>query len=118
MTFIPSPWKMASTARLNFVSRSWIRNRGRWARSSSDLSLERHPSLLRSGRRAAPTATIRSAPPILDTSARLIPAPEREQRLSRLRRDLEDGSWNRRWGRLLELDELDIGCRVIVSRRT
>src|SRR6266508_652887 len=30
MTFIPSPWKMASTARLNFVSRSWIRNRGRW----------------------------------------------------------------------------------------
>lgn len=30
ITFIRSPWKTASKARLNFASRSWIRNRGRW----------------------------------------------------------------------------------------
>jgi hypothetical protein len=32
MTLIPSLQKTASKARLNFASRSWIRNRGRWSR--------------------------------------------------------------------------------------
>src|SRR6266545_5928184 len=38
MTAISSLWKMPSKARLNFVSRSWIRNRGRWPRSSRSIS--------------------------------------------------------------------------------
>jgi hypothetical protein len=38
MTLIPSLWKMASKARLNFVSRSWIRNRERWPLSSMFIS--------------------------------------------------------------------------------
>jgi hypothetical protein len=38
VTFIPSSWKMASKARLDFASRSWIRNRGRWLRSSRSIS--------------------------------------------------------------------------------
>jgi SAM-dependent methyltransferase len=36
--------------------------------------------------------------------------------LSRLRRDLEDGTWTTRNGALQELRELDIGYRVVVAR--
>src|SRR5262249_12996217 len=32
-----SPQKLLSNARLNFVSRSWIRKRGRWLRSSRSI---------------------------------------------------------------------------------
>jgi hypothetical protein len=35
---MPSLWKMPSKARLNFVSRSWIRKRGRWLPSSTSIS--------------------------------------------------------------------------------
>ena len=35
---IPSLPKMLSKARLNFLSRSWIKNRGRWLRSSRSIS--------------------------------------------------------------------------------
>jgi hypothetical protein len=38
MTRIPSLWKTASKARLNFASRSWISNLGRWPRSSRSIS--------------------------------------------------------------------------------
>jgi hypothetical protein len=38
ITLIPSPWKTASKARLNFASRSWTRRRGRRPRSSRSIS--------------------------------------------------------------------------------
>jgi hypothetical protein len=34
---MPSLWKIPSKARLNFVSRSWIRKRGSWLRSSRSM---------------------------------------------------------------------------------
>jgi SAM-dependent methyltransferase len=37
--------------------------------------------------------------------------------VARLRRDLEDGSWVRRHGDLLTRTELDLGYRLVVSRR-
>lgn len=37
--------------------------------------------------------------------------------LARLRADLDSGAWARRHADLLELDELDIGYRLLVSRR-
>lgn len=36
--------------------------------------------------------------------------------LERLRRDLESGEWHRRHADLLELDELDLGYRLVVGR--
>jgi SAM-dependent methyltransferase len=39
-----------------------------------------------------------------------------EPGLSRLRRDLDDGSWSRRHRRLLTESELDLGYRLIVAR--
>lgn len=38
-----------------------------------------------------------------------------EQKLARLRRDLESGEWERRYSALLELDELDLGYRLVVA---
>ncbi len=35
--------------------------------------------------------------------------------LARLARDLEDGIWQRRYGHLLQRDELDLGYRIVVS---
>jgi len=40
-----------------------------------------------------------------------------EGSLERLRRDLEDGTWERRYRNLLERDELDVGYRLVVWRR-
>jgi SAM-dependent methyltransferase len=34
----------------------------------------------------------------------------------RLEHDLANGSWHRRWGHLLDRDELDLGYRVLVAR--
>jgi hypothetical protein len=36
--------------------------------------------------------------------------------IERLRRDLEDGTWDDRYGSLLTLSELDIGYRLVVAR--
>ena len=36
--------------------------------------------------------------------------------MRRLAADLGSGEWHRRWGRLLDLDELDLGYRVLVAR--
>jgi SAM-dependent methyltransferase len=36
-----------------------------------------------------------------------------ERGLTRLRRDLESGEWNRRYGHLREQDELDVGLRLV-----
>lgn len=41
---------------------------------------------------------------------------EIEPGLTRLRRDIEDGTWGRRYGYLLNQEELDIGYRVVVAR--
>ena len=46
----------------------------------------------------------------------LIPPEERAAGMSRLRADLESGAWERRWGYLLGLAELDLGYSVAVSR--
>jgi SAM-dependent methyltransferase len=40
-----------------------------------------------------------------------------EPALARLRRDLDDGTWERRHGDLLERAELDLGYRLVVARR-
>lgn len=46
----------------------------------------------------------------------LIPDTDRERGMRRLRADLGSGRWQRRWGHLLALDELDLGYRVVVAR--
>jgi SAM-dependent methyltransferase len=46
----------------------------------------------------------------------LIPAAERAAGMSRLRADLDSGAWERRWGHLLGLAELDLGYRVVATR--
>jgi hypothetical protein len=37
--------------------------------------------------------------------------------LAALRRDLDDGTWLRRNGRLLKLGELDLGYRLVIGTR-
>jgi len=39
-----------------------------------------------------------------------------ESRLARLRRDLDDGTWERRYGRLLHAQDLDLGYRLVAAR--
>lgn len=46
----------------------------------------------------------------------LIPDADRADGMRRLRADLDSGEWDRRWGHLLALDELDLGYRVLVAR--
>ncbi len=38
--------------------------------------------------------------------------------LDRLRRDLEDGSWARRYGDLLDQPEIDLGYRIVIAAKT
>ena len=47
----------------------------------------------------------------------LISDTERASGMSRLSADLRSGDWERRYGHLLDLGELDLGYRVIVARR-
>lgn len=46
----------------------------------------------------------------------LIPDADRERGVRALRADLDTGEWDRRWGHLLALDELDLGYRVVIAR--
>jgi SAM-dependent methyltransferase len=46
----------------------------------------------------------------------LIPDTDRAEGLRHLQADLDSGQWHRRWGHLLELDELDLGYRVVAAR--
>jgi hypothetical protein len=46
----------------------------------------------------------------------LIPPADRAAGMSRLRADLDSGAWERRWGYLLGLAELDLGYSVAVTR--
>lgn len=46
----------------------------------------------------------------------LIPEPDREDGMRRLHRNVQSGEWERRWSHLLELEELDLGYRMLVSR--
>ncbi len=39
-----------------------------------------------------------------------------EPGLMRLRRDIEDGTWNHRYGHLLRQSELDLGYRIVVAK--
>ena len=45
-----------------------------------------------------------------------MPAAVVERVVTALRRDLEDGSWDARHGELRELDEYDVGLRLVVAR--
>ncbi len=45
----------------------------------------------------------------------LIPDPDRADGMGRLRADLESGKWEHRWSRLLEVDQLDLGYRVLLA---
>ena len=38
--------------------------------------------------------------------------------LDRLRRDLEDGSWTRRYGDLLDQPEINLGYRIVIAAKT
>ena len=38
--------------------------------------------------------------------------------LDRLRRDLQDGSWARRYGDLLDQPEIDLGYRIVIAAKT
>jgi SAM-dependent methyltransferase len=46
-----------------------------------------------------------------------MPADVVERALAALRRDLADGTWDERHGHLRELDEHDVGLRLVVARR-
>ena len=46
----------------------------------------------------------------------LIPEADRAGGMRRLQADLDSGEWDRLWGHLLALDELDLGYRVLVAR--
>jgi hypothetical protein len=46
----------------------------------------------------------------------LISDADRTEGMRRLERDLASGDWHRRWGHLLERNELDLGYRVLVAR--
>jgi hypothetical protein len=46
----------------------------------------------------------------------LISDTDSAEGMRRLRADLDSGEWERRWGELLELDALDLGYRVLVTR--
>ena len=46
----------------------------------------------------------------------LIPEADRADGMRRLRADLDSGQWDRQWGHLRALDELDLGYRVLVAR--
>jgi SAM-dependent methyltransferase len=46
----------------------------------------------------------------------LIGEADRGQGIRRLEADLDSGEWDRRWGHLLALDELDLGYQVITVR--
>ena len=47
----------------------------------------------------------------------LISEADRAAGMRRLRTDLASGKWERRWSGLLEVDELDLGYRVLIARR-
>jgi len=42
--------------------------------------------------------------------------PDIESGITRLRRDIEDGTWNRRYGQMLSRREFDLGYRVVVAK--
>jgi len=48
---------------------------------------------------------------------RMLDPVVRERGLARLRADLESGEWERRHGHLRQLDELDLGYRLVVAGR-
>ena len=48
---------------------------------------------------------------------RLLDAGEVREAIARLAADLDSGEWERRNGHLLELDELDLGYRLVVGER-
>ena len=58
-------------------------------------------------------AGVRSA---ISTFAKMTPS-DVEAGLERLRRDLEDGTWARRYGDLLDRSEIDLGYRIVIAAK-
>lgn len=46
----------------------------------------------------------------------MIPASDRADGMARLAADLANGTWHRKYGHLLALDELDLGYRILIAR--
>ena len=46
----------------------------------------------------------------------LLDPAEVEPAMARLSRDLDSGTWEQRYGHLTDLDELDLGYRLVVRR--
>ena len=46
----------------------------------------------------------------------LIPEADRAEGMHHLQADLNNGEWDRRWGHLLPLSELDLGYRVVIAQ--
>ena len=46
----------------------------------------------------------------------MIGEADRAAGMRRLQEDLDSGEWDRRWGHLRSLDELDLGYRVLIAR--
>ena len=44
-------------------------------------------------------------------------AEETGNGLARLQADLDSGVWNERYGGLLDMDEIDIGYRLVIAER-
>jgi len=79
-----------------------ITTRPRW-------SLGRGKPLVPSGWQA--TADVRRA----TSPWHQIPASASERAVERLRVEIEDGSWDRRYGHLRGLDSLDVGLRLVIA---
>jgi len=52
----------------------------------------------------------------ISTFAKMMPS-DVEAGLARLRRDLADGTWARRYGHLLDRSEIDLGYRIVVAAK-
>ncbi len=62
-----------------------------------------------------------NTPPVYDTigggyTAGRRPEPRIAARLAAALADADSGEWQRRYGHLLALDELDLGYRVLIAR--
>src|SRR6266567_5318648 len=84
ITLILSPWKTASKARLNFASRSWINNRGRWPRSSRARG-HHHIAAIDAERMLAIVGNDQLAPIAAQVRDKLALVVERAARLSDVR---------------------------------
>ena len=108
----PPPGRRAHLPRRSASRRCWAASRRFRCRSRRTAQ---------TGSRAAywrrPQAILDPAIWRATSALSLISDTERASGMSRLSADLRSGDWERRYGHLLDLGELDLGYRVIVTRR-